>query len=125
MLLLDTHVLLWLLDDPARKMPVRTRRLLADPDTRIIVSTSVVWEISIKRSLGKLEAPGNLLHLLEHAAVPTLPITASHAERAGSLPDHHRDPFDRMLIAQAQIEGLPIVTADPVFGEYGVETVWN
>lgn len=89
-----------------------------------MVSAVVVWEVAIKRHLGKLEAPGNLLEQLQQAAVHLLPITARHADHVGTLPFHHRDPFDRLLIAQAEIEGLALVTADSQLDRYEIEVLW-
>ena len=93
-----------------------------------MVSAASAWEISTKHRLGKLpdagEAVGNLPALLRSARMETLPITVEHALAAGALPGPHRDPFDRMLIAQSRLEDLPVVTADPVFGRYSARTVW-
>jgi len=93
-------------------------------DAKILVSAVVVWEVAIKRRLGKLEAPGDLLERLESAGVDLLPITARHADRVGTLPMHHRDPFDRLLVAQADVDGLTIVSADSKLGDYGVKVIW-
>jgi PIN domain nuclease of toxin-antitoxin system len=123
--LIDTHALLWWLALDRSSLPSGVRALLEHADTRVVVSAAVVWEIAIKCSLGKLEAPGSLAHVLDHAGIPTLPITTHHAEIAGGLPPIHRDPFDRMLIAQASAEDLPIITADAKFAEYGIDTVWT
>ena len=118
-LLLDTHVLLWwLADDPALS-PVR-RSAIADPANVVYVSAASAWEISIKRALGKLVAPEDLTGALSESELEQLPVTVAHAEVVGALPLHHRDPFDRMLIAQAQVEGRAVVTGDPVFGRYDV-----
>jgi PIN domain nuclease of toxin-antitoxin system len=84
----------------------------------------VVWEVAVKRRLGKLDAPSDLLERLERATVNPLPITASHADRVGTLPMHHRDPFDRLLIAQAEIEGFALVTGDGWIKDYEVDVVW-
>lgn len=94
------------------------------PDSRVVVSAVVVWEVAIKRGLGKLEAPADLLGQLEAARVELLPVTARHADRVGSLPPHHRDPFDRLLIAQAEIEDFSLVTADEPLRVYGIDIVW-
>ncbi|HEX7460302.1 MAG TPA: type II toxin-antitoxin system VapC family toxin [Acidimicrobiales bacterium] len=117
-LLLDTHVLLWWLsDDPA--LPRWAASPIADPDNAVLVSAASVWEISIKRAVGRLEAPDDLLDVLDDE-FDTLSMTVSHAMAAGQLPAHHADPFDRMLIAQARIEGLTLVSVDRRFGEYDV-----
>lgn len=120
-LLLDTHVLLWWLsDDPV--LGPEARRAIAAADLAM-VSTASVWEISLKRGLGKLDAPADLGDQIERHRFGVLPVHLDHAIRVGALPLLHRDPFDRMLVAQAQSEGLTVVTADPVLAGYGVETL--
>jgi PIN domain nuclease of toxin-antitoxin system len=94
------------------------------PDAQVLISAVVVWEVAIKRRLGKLDAPADLLEQLERAGVDLLPITARHADRAGSLPMHHRDPFDRLLVAQAEVDGLVVVSADSELADYGVDLLW-
>jgi PIN domain nuclease of toxin-antitoxin system len=91
---------------------------------RVVISAVSVWEVAIKRRLGKLDAPPDLLQKLERAAVEMLPITPRHADRAGTLPMHHRDPFDRLLIAQAEVERFALVTADGEMDDYEVEVLW-
>jgi PIN domain nuclease of toxin-antitoxin system len=121
-LLLDTHVFLWwLADDPS--LGSETRDAIADSRNVVYVSAATVWEIAIKKSLGKLEAPDDMSSIIEAEGFEPLPIDAFHAEQAGQLPPHHRDPFDRMLIAQGQAEGLSIVTHDRNFARYGVRVV--
>lgn len=93
-------------------------------DARVVISAVTVWEVAIKRRLGKLDAPADLLQRVERAGVDLLPITARHADRVGALPMHHRDPFDRLLIAQAEVEGFALVTGDSGMGDYEVEVVW-
>lgn len=93
-------------------------------DARVLISAVVVWEVAIKRRLGKLEAPADLLERLERAKVELLPVTARHADRVGTLPMHHRDPFDRLLVAQAEVEGSALVTADTELSAYGIDVVW-
>jgi PIN domain nuclease of toxin-antitoxin system len=123
-LLVDSHVLLWhVLDDP-RLGPGPTAAIEAD-DAEVVVSVASLWEIAIKMSLGKLDAPGDLPERVLELGFELLPITNEHAWQVRQLPHHHRDPFDRMLIAQSQIERLPIVTADPSFKRYDVSIVWN
>ncbi len=122
-LLLDTHALLWwLFDDP--KLSPTAREAIAAPGNEVLVSSASAWEIATKHRLGRLpeagDVPDRLPFYLRKARLGVLDVTLDHALRAGSLPGPHRDPFDRMLIAQAQIEGAPVVTVDPVFRAYGV-----
>lgn len=117
--LLDTHALLWALVDPDR-LTNRAREVIQDGSNDAVASAVSVWEIEIKRALGKLEAPDDLIDALASTGFRPLPMSLEHAVRAGSLASHHRDPFDRMLIAQAQIESLTIVTRDARFVPYGV-----
>jgi len=119
-LLVDTHALLWSIGDPERLSDV-ARAALWDPANEVRVSVASVWEIGIKRALGMLTAPDDLRPHLEAANFIPLLISLEHAKVAGSLPLHHRDPFDRMLIAQAQIESLTLVTRDERFARYGVQ----
>lgn len=120
-LLLDTRVLLrWL---AGQRIAPEAQARIADPATLVAVSAATGWEIAIKLALGKLRMKGSIAGHVEDAGFEPLAITFEHAERAGRLPDHHRDPFDRMLIAQAQTEGLAIVTRDSVFDSYEVETL--
>ncbi len=118
--LLDSHAFLWwLADDP--KLAKGAREALASPASRVHVSAATVWELAIKARLGKLDLGGaDLAEEIEESEFFELPMTARHALLAGSLPPHHEDPFDRMLIAQAKAEDLTIITRDSVFHEYGV-----
>ena len=123
-LLLDTHVLLWwLMDDP--KLSDGLRSAIADGGNEVFVSSISVAEIAIKQSRDKLQAPHGLLLLLAEAGFVELPLTAVHAAILRELPWHHRDPFDRMLVAQAQVEGLSLATADSAIGTYDVATMAN
>jgi PIN domain nuclease of toxin-antitoxin system len=118
-LLLDTHALLWwLFDDPRLSQAARTA--IAGQDSTVFVSPASVWEISIKQALGRLEAPPDIEGQLAASRFQTLLITVAHAYAAGSLPRHHNDPFDRMLVAQAAAQGLTIVTRDSRIARYGV-----
>lgn len=122
-LLLDTHVFLWWQLDDAQLSVAARARIAAE--ARVFVSAASVWEASIKASLGKLELPEPISAALgKHGFLP-LPITCLHAEAASRLPYHHRDPFDRMLIAQAQTEGLLLVTHDMLFKGYDVNVLWT
>ncbi len=109
-LLLDTHVLLWWLKDPAL-LSEGARNAIEDGENLVYVSAAVAWEIAIKRALGKLQA-GNLEEAITENQFLTLPVTVSHALAVEKLPDHHRDPFDRMLVAQAMSERLTLVSRD-------------
>ena len=121
-LLLDTHVLLWSLADP-RKLSGGTRAALADAHNDVFVSAVSGWEIAVKRALGKLEAPDDLEAGVRQQGFSPLDLTFRHAEQAGALPPRHGDPFDRMLVAQAQVEGLVVVTRDARIPLYGVRTM--
>lgn len=117
-LLLDTHILLWALaDDPALKPD--WRRTLDEAES-LHVSAATVWEIAIKRALGKLHLDGDPAREARNAGCVPLSITWEHGEAAGGLPPHHGDPFDRLLIAQGRLEGLAILTADTMFAHYDV-----
>ena len=121
-LLLDTHVLLWSLTEP-QKLSRRTRDALEDPQNEVFASSVSGWEIAVKRALGKLNAPDNLEAGVKEQDFTALNLTFLHAEQAGALPPHHGDPFDRMLIAQAQVEGLIVVTRDARIPLYGIRTM--
>jgi len=116
-LLLDTHVLLWWLADSPR-LSTQVRVLIRDPKLAVWVSAASVWEIAIKKSLGKLDAPDDLSGAIAAYNFHPLPIEMSHALAAGALPRLHEDPFDRMLVAQAKIENLTLVTADQRLAAY-------
>lgn len=122
-LLLDSHAFLWwLAEDP--KLSAEARQAVADPSSAVHVSAASVWELSIKAALGRLDLNGaDLVEEIGENAFIELPMTARHAAHAASLPRHHDDPFDRMLIAQARVEGLTVVTRDSVFPAYGVTVV--
>ena len=120
--LLDTHVALWALAEPD-KLSQLTRMALEDAENEVFVSVISAWEIAIERALGKLEAPNDLEATIGMQGFEPLLITFHHAAQAGGLPPHHGDPFDRMLIAQAQAEGLILVTRDSNIPLYGVRTM--
>jgi PIN domain nuclease of toxin-antitoxin system len=119
-LLLDTHTLIWWDDDRLPRAVVATIQA-ADV---VFVSAATAWEISIKSALGKLVARGTVTEVIEDYGFSALPISVHHADAVRALPSHHRDPFDRLLVVQAQIEHLAIVTRDPVFGLYDVAVRW-
>jgi PIN domain nuclease of toxin-antitoxin system len=125
--LLDTHAFLWwTLDDP--RMPARVRAVLANPGNELVFSAASAWELAIKAQVGKLRLPANLEQFIREQldlnAMLTLPVELTHALHVLSLPLHHRDPFDRLLVAQSRLENLPIVTNDPLIAQYQVETIW-
>jgi PIN domain nuclease of toxin-antitoxin system len=126
-LLLDTHVFLWWISD-ARDLSKRARERIADGQSPLYWSAASSWEVTIKFALGRLKlskAPERFLpDELMRNRVESLPIVDAHALRAGLLPPHHRDPFDRMLVAQAQIEGLVLLTNDPTLRRYEVHIEW-
>ena len=119
-LLLDTHVLLWWLADD-RRLKGPERRAIADAETLVYVSAATVWEIAIKKGLGRLDVDTEVLQReLESGAMIELPVRWRHAKSTGALPRHHEDPFDRLLVAQAQAEGLVLVSYDAAFRDYDV-----
>lgn len=124
--LLDTHVWLWMATAPER-LGSRTTEIVTDPAVRLLLSAASAWEIAIKHRLGRLPLPTppetyvpDRMRLL---GVDGLQVAHAHALRVASLPQHHHDPFDRLLIAQAQLEGLPVITADRLFERYEVEVI--
>lgn len=125
--LLDTHALLWWLFDDSR-LSQAARDVIAGPESDVLVSAASAWEIATKYRIGKLPdaapAVGDLAQVLRQERFQELPITLQHALAAGLLPGPHRDPFDRMLVAQSQIEDLPVVTNDPVFAQYDCQVAW-
>lgn len=120
-LLLDSHVALWWLDDSS-SLGERTRRSIAAAD-EVVFSAVTPWELGIKQALGKLSMPEGVGAALEASGVTPLPISVHHAELAPALPPHHRDPFDRMLVAQAMIESLTLVSADEAVTAYDVDVI--
>jgi PIN domain nuclease of toxin-antitoxin system len=122
-LLLDTHAALWWLADDAR-VGRDAERQLSDETNRVLLSAAVIWEVAIKRSLGKLQAPADLAETLLNAGAQPLAVTLDHAAGVEELPWHHRDPFDRLLVAQALAEGAVIVSQDVRLGQYGVSLLW-
>lgn len=125
--LVDTHALLWAVTGD-RKLSVRAKATLASFNNDIFVSAASAWEIATKYRLGKLPDADGLVadfgRVIERLGFYALPITMDHAQRAGSLAGEHRDPFDRMLIAQAQSENLPLVSNERIFDTYGVRRIW-
>jgi len=124
--LADTHTLRWWLDDPDR-LSAAAKAFLADPSTSLMISVVVPWELAIKTRAGKIDVEPLLSRwqeMLENQGFSEIPVESEHAIRAGLLPLHHRDPFDRMLAAQAQVTGWPIISADRIFDYYGVRRIW-
>jgi PIN domain nuclease of toxin-antitoxin system len=122
-LLLDTHAALWFLAGDDR-LSETARRHLTDDSNRVLLSAAVVWEIAIKRALGKLTVPDEYLTLLLSAGVTPLAVSVEHAGAVAQLPPHHRDPFDRMLVAQATFEGAALVSGDAALRHYGIPLIW-
>ena len=125
--LLDTHTFLWwITDDP--HLSERARQVISDPENDIFLSAASGWEMAIKTQLGKLQLPDHFEQFIAEQLfrnnITSLPVMMSHALHVQSLPLHHRDPFDRLLIAQSQLEKMPIITTDSVFADYDVEIVW-
>jgi PIN domain nuclease of toxin-antitoxin system len=125
--LLDTHVIIWwLLDDP--QLSKKAKNTISKTTNPIIISSVSAWEISIKHQLGKLPELSHIFEkfssYIQNEHFEILPITLEHALLAGKLPDHHKDPFDRMLLAQAKIEHLTIVSTDTIFAKYKAPTLW-
>jgi PIN domain nuclease of toxin-antitoxin system len=118
-LLLDTHALLWWLADDAR-LGTRARQAVAEPANLVFVSAATAWEIAVKRALGRLVAPGDIEGWLEECDFRPLPIHVAEAVASAELPSHHADSFDRLLVAQAQIGRMTIVTSDEEIAKYDV-----
>ena len=119
-LLLDTHAFVWW-TGAEQRLGAAAHDMIADPESAVYVSAATAWEIAIKRAKGTLAAPPDVRPAIAASGFVELPIELGHAVVAGALPAHHRDPFDRMLVAQAQLEALTLVTADPVLARYDVE----
>ena len=119
-LLLDTHAFVWW--DEGRLPATLVRRIRAADE--VWVSAASAWEIAIKAALGKIVARARLADALEDYGFSALPISVEHADEVRALPMHHRDPFDRLLVVQAKLEGLTLVSRDPALLDYGVPTIW-
>ena len=125
-LLPDTHAFLWFVAGDGR-LSDRARRAMERADAELLLSAACVWEMAIKASLGRLSLPLPVRDYVSEkleAGFRTLPVELAHAAAVESLPFHHRDPFDRLLIAQSLVEGIPLVSGDPAFGKYRVKVVW-
>ena len=127
-LLLDTHALLWWLDGD-QKLVKKPRKLIADESNEILISAASAWEISTKVRIGKLpgavEVANSLSQIIASQGFTPLPIEIQHAQRAGALPGPHRDPFDRMLIAQSELENVPLISNDQIFDTYKAIRIWS
>ncbi len=121
-LLLDTHALLWWLTEP-EQLNDGTHEAISDPDNRVLISAVSGWEIALKSNLRKLEVPDNVYSTIDQQGFEHLSVTFQHGVEAGGLPLHHRDPFDRLLVAQARLEDLVLVTSDNRITQYEVNTM--
>jgi PIN domain nuclease of toxin-antitoxin system len=126
-LLLDTQAFLWFVLNDLR-LSATARALLTDPNNELLISPASYWEIAIKVSIGKYQVPWPFQDFIDDQIAQNqltiLPITTAHAAAVIPLPFHHRDPFDRLIVAQALVEGIPLVSADPIFDAYGVARLW-
>jgi|MudIll2142460700_1097286.scaffolds.fasta_scaffold49214_2 PIN domain nuclease of toxin-antitoxin system len=125
--LLDTHTFLWwITDDP--KLSLRVRGIISEGENEIFISAATGWEIAIKSQIGRLKLPDEpqrfILEQMKINGMKSLPIEMRHALHVSTLPTYHQDPFDRILIAQAQMEDLPVLSADPEIGKYEVTIIW-
>jgi len=124
--LLDTHAFLWWITDDPRLSP-RVRKIIGDGENELYLSAASGWEMAIKAGLGRLQLPDLERFIPEQMAlnaIETLPVRMSHALRVHNLPEHHRDPFDRLLIVQALLEDMPIISSDPKIALYPVRIIW-
>lgn len=122
-LLLDTHVVLWAAADPGR-LPERVAAAIRDGDNEVLVSAATTWEVAIKRGLGRLTFPAAVTDVIAELRLTPLDITHEHAQHVEQLTDHHADPFDRILVAQAQVEEAVLATGDDHIRSYDVNTIW-
>jgi PIN domain nuclease of toxin-antitoxin system len=122
-LLIDTHAALWWLSDDPRLGEAASRQL-TDATNQLLLSAAVVWEVAVKRSLGKLNAPDGFVAAMLSGGAQAVHISIDHAAAVEHLPWHHRDPFDRVLVAQAQVEGATLVSGDEALAAYGVPVIW-
>ncbi len=125
--LLDTHAFIWWVNEPA-KLTQTASALIGDPDNQTLLSAVTAWELTVKHRKGRLDLPDSPENIFRSAftedGFAPLPIDISHALQVSHLPPIHNDPFDRLLIAQAQVERIPILTSDPNFARYEVEVIW-
>lgn len=126
-LLLDTHSLIWFINGDER-LPVKSRDLIKNLDNRCFISVASIWEIAIKISLNKLDLNGGfeeISKIIIKYQFELLPITIEHIAEILGLQFFHRDPFDRLIVAQSVVENIPIITKDNIFEKYGVESIWK
>jgi PIN domain nuclease of toxin-antitoxin system len=123
-LLLDTHVAVWLLLGQRARVSANAVHALENPENEVALSAASVWEIAVKRSLGKVTLPDGWAAALHRLRFDPMPVTAIHAVAFERLPRHHRDPFDRLLVAQASVEDCALVTSDRRLRKYAIETLW-
>jgi PIN domain nuclease of toxin-antitoxin system len=121
--LLDTHALIWALEASPR-LSARAREVIESASHTVLVSVVSAWEIEIKRAIGRLDAPGDLEDAIESAGFLRRLVTFADVRHLGRLPAHHKDPFDRMLVAQALEDGVPLVSSDPQIAQYPIQTIW-
>jgi len=121
--LLDTHALIWSVEDSPR-LSKKARSIIVDARNIVLASAASAWEISIKKAIGRLSAPDDLEETVEAAGFRKRSITFADARRVTTLPPHHHDPFDRMLVAQALEDGVPIVSRDPQIACYAIQVIW-
>ena len=125
--LLDTHTFLWWISDD-RRLSAQVRRIIGSPEHEIVFSAASAWELAIKAQLGRIDLPSDPAAFIRRQLIVNgfvgLPITLEHAVRVAGLPPLHRDPFDRILVAQALLEDMPLVTADRLITQYPVRVVW-
>lgn len=121
--LLDTHALLWALEDSSELSPT-AREVIVSLENEVLVSSVSAWEIAIKTALGKLEAPAAVSSAVDDAGFIRRVIRFEDCEKLAELPHHHRDPFDRMLVAQALVDGIPVITRDALIRQYPIQTIW-
>jgi len=126
-ILLDTHTFLWWTNN-SPQLSKNAREIIANPESELFLSAASGWEIAIKMQLGKLRVADDLERFIAEQLslnqIVTLPITMHHALHVHNLPLHHRDPFDRMIITQSQLEKMPVLTANGIFARYNVKTIW-
>ncbi len=127
-ILFDSHALFWFLQGDARSLSRGARTAIEDAESIVIASAVSAWEFANKYRLGKwpdaARVATTFIQVMKEESIGILPVSAEHAQLAGLLPGSHRDPFDRMLAAQSRIEGMPLVTADPVFKAFGTKVIW-